>query len=115
VARRLADWKLAGTLRGDERREFLARFTELDHKEMGRRLELLRGFDTRGKLAQVKIPIEVVFGTRDPLAGGSAQRKVWEAVPGCVLHPVEGHGHLVAAEAAEQVGAILNAWARRYS
>jgi pimeloyl-ACP methyl ester carboxylesterase len=114
VARRMADRKLAGTLEGDERRDFLDRFAELDHKEIARRLALLRRFDTRIDLAGVTLPVDVVFGTRDTIAGRRSQREAWEGLPGCVLHPFEGFGHLVAAEAAEQLGATISHWISRH-
>jgi 3-oxoadipate enol-lactonase len=113
VAIRLADRKLAGTLEGEDRQDFLERFGALDFKELARRLALLKGFDTRKRLTEVTLPVEVIFGTRDKIAGSPDQRLAWEGLPGCVLHPFDGYGHLVVGEAADKVGAIMDAWIKR--
>lgn len=114
VARALAGWKLAGTLRGEDRRKFLYRFSRLDFADLAGRLELLRGFDTAGTLAELKLPLEVLCGERDPISANPAQLQAWRALPGCRLHVLPGLGHLAAAEAPAQTGALLADWARRH-
>lgn len=111
VARLLAGWKLAGTLKGEDRRKFVDRFSALDYHELARRLKLLAGFDTRKRLISLKLPIEVVYGTRDPISNHPDQLQVWRNMPDCRVHAINGFGHLVSAEAAPQVAAILDAWA----
>ncbi|MBK9975321.1 MAG: alpha/beta hydrolase [Planctomycetes bacterium] len=111
VARVLADWKLAGTLKGEERRKFLDRFAALDFVELARRLKLLVGFDTRRRLMGLKLPVQVVYGTRDAITNHPDQLQVWRNMPDCRVHAVVGYGHLVSAEAAPQVAAIMDAWA----
>jgi len=110
VARRLAGWKLAGTLQGDDRAKFLDRFAALDYHELARRLQLMAGFDTRPRLMSLKLPVQVVYGTRDPIAKHPDQLQVWRNMPDCRVHAVQGYGHLVSAEAAPQVAAIIDAW-----
>ncbi|MBE7493234.1 MAG: alpha/beta hydrolase [Planctomycetes bacterium] len=112
VAKGLAGWKLAGTLEGEDRRKFLERFSALDYRELARRLKLLKGFDTRRHLLSLKLPVDVVYGTRDPIAGSPDQLQVWRNMPDCRVYPVAGFGHLVSAEAAPQVAALLDAWVR---
>lgn len=113
VARQLAAWKLAGTLDGDEREKFLARFAEVDHAELARRLELLKGFDTRRRLMEVRKPIEYAYGTRDRMCNQPDLLKVWGNVPGCKVHAISGYGHMVSAEAAPEVAGLIDDWARR--
>jgi pimeloyl-ACP methyl ester carboxylesterase len=115
AARALAGWKLAGTLDGDNRKEFLRRFSDLDIKEMGRRLELLRSHDTANDLANVSLPIEVIYGDKDSIAANEPQREVWHRLNNATVHVIEGFGHLVAAEAAEQTAAIITNWATRHA
>ncbi|MBX3473386.1 MAG: alpha/beta fold hydrolase [Planctomycetes bacterium] len=110
VARALADWKLAGTLQGEDRRKFLDRFAALDFVEMARRLKLLVGFDTRRRLMDLRLPVQVVYGTRDAISNHPDQLQVWRNMPDCRVHAVQGFGHLVSAEAAPQVAAIIDAW-----
>lgn len=113
VARLLAGWKLAGTLQGEDRRRFVDRFSALDYHELARRLKLLAGFDTRKRLMSLQLPVEVVYGTRDPISNHPDQLQVWRNMPHCRLHAVHGFGHLVSAEAAPQVAAIVDAWSER--
>ncbi|MCC6465345.1 MAG: alpha/beta hydrolase [Planctomycetes bacterium] len=114
VARLLAGWKLAGTLQGDDRRKFLDRFARLDFADLAARLELLRGFDTRGALAGLNLPLAVLCGARDPISANEAQLQAWRALPDCRLHVLPGLGHLAAAEAPAQTGALLADWARQH-
>jgi pimeloyl-ACP methyl ester carboxylesterase len=114
VAKRLAAWKLAGTLTGEERNKFLGRFATVDPNEMAARLKLLRSFDTRTRLASVKLPVEVAYGTRDTMCSAPEQLQAWQTLPDCRIHAVEGFGHLVSAEAAVQVAQLIEAWALRY-
>ncbi len=109
AARMLGSWKLAGTLRGPERARFLDRLAAQDHTEFARRLKLLQGFDTRAQLGNLKLPLCVVYGTRDPICAKAETLQVWQRV-GATVHEIKGFGHLVVAEAAPEVGAIVDAW-----
>ncbi len=113
VSRRLAAWKLAGTLKGTDRAKFLARFGEVDHAEMARRLELLKGFDSRPRLMGVRIPIEFAYGTRDTMCAAPEMLRAWKNVPDCRVHALEGYGHLVSVEAAPELAKLIDAWAAR--
>lgn len=113
VSRRLAGWKLAGTLAGEDREKFLSRFAQLDYNELARRLKLLSGFDTRARLGNLKLPVEVVYGRRDTIAAEPDQLNAWKSLPNCRVQGIEGFGHLVSAEAAPQVAALIDAWAER--
>lgn len=111
AARVLGSWKLAGTLRGEERTRFLDRLAALDHTEFARRLALLKGFDTRSRLPELKMPVHVVYGSRDPICAGAETLQAWQRI-GAVIHAINGFGHLVVAEAAPEVGSIVDAWAK---
>jgi pimeloyl-ACP methyl ester carboxylesterase len=113
AARRLASWKLAGTLRGEDRRKFLDRFAALDFPDVGQRLALLKGFNTRDRLSRLQLPVDVVYASRDPIANDRAHLQAWESLPDCRVHKVEGFGHLVSAEAPEQVAERMEEWAAR--
>lgn len=113
VARRLASWKLVGTLRGEDRRKFLDRFAALEFADVGHRLRLLKDFYTRDRLPRLQLPVDVVYASLDPIANDRAQLKAWESLPDCRVHKVEGFGHLVSAEAPEQVASLMQEWAAR--
>jgi pimeloyl-ACP methyl ester carboxylesterase len=113
AARGLAGWKLAGTLRGEDRRKFLDRFAALDMNDIASRLRLLAAFDTRSRLGALELPVEILHGSRDPIAGAPDQLNGWQALPDCRVHKIEGFGHLVSAEAAPQVAALIDAWTRK--
>ncbi len=115
VSRRLASWKLAGTLQGEERRKFLQRFEALDHRELAARLKLLNGFDTRERLQVAALPFEVMYGTRDTISASPDQLKAWAQMKDCRVHAIEGYGHLVSAEAAPEVARLIEAWALRHA
>jgi pimeloyl-ACP methyl ester carboxylesterase len=115
VARGLADWKLAGTLKREDRRKFLDRFTSMDLRELGSRLSLLSEFDTRLRLASLSVPVEVAYGKLDPIAGAEDQLQSWEDLKDCRVHAIEGFGHLVSAEAAPAVARLIEDWALRHA
>jgi 3-oxoadipate enol-lactonase len=113
AARGLASWKLAGTLRGEDRRKFLDRFAALDFPDVGRRLALLKDFYTRERLPRLNMPVDVVYASRDPIANQQAHLQAWESLPDCRIHKLDGFGHLVSAEAADQVARLMEDWVRR--
>jgi pimeloyl-ACP methyl ester carboxylesterase len=115
VSKWLASWKLAGTLEGEDRRKFLERFEALNHVELADRLRLLKGFNTRDRLKNLQLPVEVVYGMRDSIAGVPEQLQTWKQMQDCRVHAIEGYGHLVSAEAAPQVARVIEDWALRHA
>lgn len=107
VTRWLGSWKLAGTLRGEKRREFLDYLADADHKEFGRRLELLKGFDTRPRLREIRCPVTVLHAAKDPIASAPSQLEPWRRMADSTLHSIAGAGHLVSVERSEEIAALL--------
>lgn len=113
VARLLASWKLAGGLSGQAREKFLARFENLDHHELARRLKLLKGFDVSDRLVGIKAPTDVVFGSGDAIAARRGQREVWKRMPDMRLHQLDGYGHVICVEVPVGVAARIRGWLER--
>lgn len=113
VARRLADWKLAGNLEGEARTKFLERFNELNYAAFARRLKLLASYDIRGELGRIDVPVEVIYGSEDTIAKAKEQASMWSDLPDANLHPLEGAGHVICAERPAEVAHHMEAWAQK--
>lgn len=113
VARLLADWKLAGNLRGEERKKFLEFFGSLDHEELARRLGLLKGFDVSDNLVGIKCPVEIIYGSQDGISADRRQLAMWERLPDKRLHRLDGAGHIVCREVPIGVARRIDEWAQR--
>ncbi len=113
VARLLAGWKLAGTLKGEEREKFLAYFEKLDHAELARRLGLLAGFDVSDRLVGIRCPVEVIYGSRDSISASPAQLRMWQRSPDARLQQLDGYGHMITQEVPIGVALRIQAWLKR--
>lgn len=113
VARLLAGWKLAGTLKGEERAKFLAYFEKLDHAELARRLGLLAGFDVSDWLVGIRCPVEVIYGSRDSISASPAQLRMWQRLPDARLQQLDGYGHMITQEVPIGVALRIQAWLKR--
>jgi pimeloyl-ACP methyl ester carboxylesterase len=113
VARLLAGWKLAGTLKGEEREKFLHKFEHMDHKELARRLKLLKGFDVSDRLVGISVPTEILYGTKDAISSMRHQIELWKRMPNAQVHGIEGFGHMITQEVPLQVARHLQAWVAR--
>jgi pimeloyl-ACP methyl ester carboxylesterase len=113
VARLLAGWKLAGTLKGEEREKFLHKFEHMDHKELARRLKLLKGFDVSDRLVCITCPTEVMYGARDAISSVPQQLALWKRIPDVQVHGFEGYGHMITQEIPLEVAARIEAWVKR--
>ncbi|MCB9933795.1 MAG: alpha/beta hydrolase [Planctomycetes bacterium] len=113
VARLLAGWKLAGTLKGAEREKFLAYFEKLDHSELARRLGLLAGLDVSDRLVGVRCPVEIIYGSRDSIAGAPAQLRMWQRLPDARLRQLDGYGHMITQEVPIGVALRIEGWLQR--
>ena len=113
VARLLAGWKLAGTLSGEDRERFLKRYSELDYADIAERLRLLADFDVDDRLVGLCGPVDVLFGSEDPIAGSQNQRELWQRVPDVKLHQMDAYGYLVSHEVPIGVAARIRSWLQR--
>lgn len=113
VARLLASWKLAGTLKGEEREKFLAYFAKLDHAELARRLGLLAGFDVSDRLVGIRCPVEIIYGSRDSISAAPAQVELWRRLPDVRVHQLDGYGHMITQEVPIGVARRIQAWLKR--
>lgn len=113
VARMLASWKLAGTLKGEEREKFLDYFEQLDHAELARRLGLLAGFDVSDRLVGIHCPVDVIYGGRDSISAAPAQLRMWQRLPNVRTHELEGFGHMITQEAPTEVAGRIKGWLQR--
>ena len=113
VARALAAWKLAGGLKGEQRERFLARFEDIDHSELARRLKLLKSFDVSDRLVGIHCLTDVVFGSEDSIAANHRQQELWRRMPDARLHQLDGYGHVLCAEVPVGVARRLTTWLER--
>lgn len=111
VARMLANWKLAGGLQGSEREKFLEYFESLDHQELARRLELLKGFDVSDRLVGMRCHVEILYGSNDRIAADPRQLAMWQRLPDKTIHCLDGAGHVLCAEVPIGVARRIEAWA----
>ena len=111
VARLLANWKLAGNLQGEERRKFLEFFESLDHAELARRLELLKGFDVSDRLVGIRCHVEILYGSDDRISADPRQLNMWDRLPDKSIHCLDGAGHVLCAEVPIGVARRIDAWA----
>ena len=113
VARLLAGWKLAGTLKGKERERFLKYFENLDHTELARRLKLLSNFDVSDRLVGIKCPVEVMYGSRDAFCAAPEQLEYWRRIGDVRMHQFDGYGHMITQEVPIGVARRIREWAQR--
>lgn len=73
----------------------------------GRATRALMGYDVRGLLGDVAVPVLVVCGTRDVLTPVAASRRIVEALPTAELRLLRGSGHMPMLEAADQVTDLI--------
>lgn len=113
VARLLAGWKLAGTLKGEERTRFLERFSNLDYHDIAARLDLLRDFDVEDRLGGLRCPVDLIYGSQDPIASSWRQRELWTRIPDVRQHQLDSYGHLISHEVPIGVASRLQSWVER--
>lgn len=113
VARLLAGWKLAGTLSGDDREKFLERYANLDYRDIAARLRLLHNFDVDDRVIGLHCPVDVIFGSADPISASSAQQDIWRRIPDVRLHQLDAYGHLVTHEVPLGVACRISGWIDR--
>ncbi len=64
-------------------------------------------------LAGVRMPVALLWGTKDTFAGIDVGRSIADALPRGELHPSEGAGHLPWLEYPEQCSKIISDFLRR--
>lgn len=112
LVRRLTAFRLhsAHTERADVRRfvELTARTTRRGYLN---RLGLLRSFDVRGRLRDVRQPALFLAAERDHLVPSVAQaRYMADCVPAGVMRILSGHGHICLIAADLDLARILHEW-----
>ncbi len=112
VTRVLARWKLAGGLDKESNERFLKSITSVDPRLLASRLELLKDFDVRPWLPQIKIPVDVVYSSDDPISAGALQLEGWKRLPNARVNGVKG-GHVAQRQAPDAVRDLLLAWIGR--
>lgn len=75
-------------------------------------LTILQSEDLRQDAARLHLPVTLIHGTGDKLAPLPAARWLKEAVPGAVLHEVQGAGHAPFLSHAKDVAGIIAGVAR---
>lgn len=73
----------------------------------------LLGLDLTPDLGAVSVPTLVVVGSADVITPPAEARRLAELVPGARLEVLEGAGHMAMLERAEEVDALVVAFARR--
>lgn len=112
VTRALARWKLAGGLDKESNERFLNSITSVDPRLLAARLGLLKGFDVRPRLAEIRIPVDVVYSSDDPISAGAAQLEGWKRLQNGRVSAVKG-GHVAQRQAPDAIARLLLAWLER--
>ncbi|CAG0953022.1 hypothetical protein PLCT2_00306 [Planctomycetaceae bacterium] len=112
VTRVLARWKLAGGLDKESNERFLNSITSVDPRLLAARLEMLKDFDTRPWLSEMRLPVDVIYSTDDPISGAALQLEGWKRLPNARVNGVKG-GHVVQRQAPEAVRDLVVSWVSR--
>lgn len=112
VTRVLARWKLAGGLDEESNERFLKSITSVDPRLLAARLAMLKGFDVRARLGEIKIPVDVVYSSDDPISASPAQLEGWKRLPEGRVSGVKG-GHVAQRQAPGDIARLLLAWIER--
>ena len=112
VTRVLARWKLAGGLDKESNERFLNSITSIDPRLLAARLEMLKDFDTRPWLGELRLPVDVIYSTDDPISGAAHQLGGWKRIPNARVNGVKG-GHVVQRQAPEAVRDLVVSWVNR--
>lgn len=75
-------------------------------------IDCLITHDSRGVLGSITTPTQVLVGEHDAETPIAYAQDLVERIPGSVLHVIEGAGHLLNAEAPEQVNELIAAHVR---
>ncbi len=89
------------------RAEQVAAMARIEPDALRQAIACLPTHDTRDRLAEVTVPTLVLTGALDTETPPSYGRALAEAIPGARFAVVPGAGHLLPAEAPQQVNAAL--------
>lgn len=97
-----------------EIRRFLAVTAQTTRAAYLSRLRVLRDFDVRARLGDIRVPTLFLASDRDHLVPAVAQaRYMAERVPGATLRILRGHGHICLIAPNVDLGAMLEEWTDR--
>ncbi len=112
VTRLLARWKLSGGMDPDRREKFLDMISSLDPRVLTARLEILRDFDVRSRLAKIQVPVDVVYSTDDSISGSASQLEGWKRLANVRVNGIKG-GHVISRQQPQAVRDLFMAWVER--
>jgi pimeloyl-ACP methyl ester carboxylesterase len=115
MVRQLTAWRMHSPHTG---REELARFHELMRETTQQgylsRLRMLRQYDVRDRLGDLRAPVLYLAADRDHLVPAVAEaRKMSSATPQATLRILEGHGHICLIAPDLDLSTILEEWTDR--
>ncbi len=94
-----------------EIRQFMTVTAEASRDGYINRLKLLRAYDVRERLIEVRVPTLFLASERDHLVPSVEQARYMAArVPGAVVRILAGHGHICLIAPDVDLHAILNEW-----
>ena len=100
----------------NEVRQFIARTVHATREGYLNRLSLLKRFDVRHRLQDIRCPVLFLAAENDHLVPSVEQaRYMAERVPGSVMRILEGHGHICLIAPDIDLAAILDGWLERPS
>lgn len=95
----------------NEIRQFIARTVHATREGYINRLILLKQFDVRHRLQDIRCPVLFLAAENDHLVPSVDQAHYMaDRVPGSVMRILEGHGHICLIAPDIDLGAILDAW-----
>jgi pimeloyl-ACP methyl ester carboxylesterase len=94
-----------------EIRQFMSVTAEASRDGYINRLKLLRAYDVRHRLGDVRVPTLFLASERDHLVPSVEQARYMAArVPGAVVRVLAGHGHICLIAPDVDLHAILREW-----
>ena len=97
-----------------EIKQFIALTVHASRSGYINRLTLLKGFDIRERLREIRCPVLFLAAENDHLVPAVEQaRYMTDRVPSAVMRVLEGHGHICLIAPDVNLAQILGSWSRR--
>lgn len=112
VARVLARKITGKRMAKSQHDRFAEAIDAIDPFVMAARVKLFQGWDGRDRLADIGVPTEIVYATRDGISGTGAQIKGWGALPNARVTGVKC-GHVLPYEKPAELGRLMLEWVQR--
>lgn len=109
---RIVEWGFAAGTTSEILQKAKEQMLETPAEVLWRDLVACDRFEAGPRLDQIRVPTLVLCGSLDRMTPPPDCRRLAEAIPGAGFHLVEGAGHMVMIERAEEVAGLVRDFAR---